>query len=253
MELSANILAVRIEGDLIWLLVVAAIAIIAKIARVIKESAEHARQEQERIRRQQEGGGPAIPPTRERMSGMQQQMPPRIRRRQMHQVPGAEASLPQGRPSPSEIGEAIRHGIPREAQRQRYRQIRAEASGAGEPIRRTPPPVPRPAAGRSVAIEAEEREARVEEELALQRRRMEQQEAACRRRMAAKTPSEADTAAIEARLVHIRKGQAAAKAGEPGVLVNLMQPGNMRQAILFHEILSPPKALREEADLPALR
>ncbi len=61
---------------------------------------------------------------------------------------------------------------------------------------------------------------------------------------------EADTAAIEARLISIRPAKAdRAVAGNSFIAVNLLNPTNARNAIIMHEIFSPPKALRNQDEL----
>ncbi len=61
---------------------------------------------------------------------------------------------------------------------------------------------------------------------------------------------EADTAAIESRLLSIRPAKTgAAVAGNSFITVNLSDPTNARTAIIMHEIFSPPKALRDEHEL----
>jgi hypothetical protein len=103
-------------------------------------------------------------------------------------------------------------------------------------------------------VPAKTMDMRVEEELQRQKRRLEQDDAQRNKRMHTQAPQESKTEAIEARILHIRKpdiGQLS--ASEAAVHVNLLSANNARHAMLLHEIFSPCKALREEADLPGLR
>ena len=80
------------------------------------------------------------------------------------------------------------------------------------------------------------------------RLRMIQQQRATR--LVADVPSEADTAAIEARLLSIdsarREGVVRDRAA---VTVDLHHREQLRKAIIYHEIFSPPKALRQGAEM----
>ena len=73
--------------------------------------------------------------------------------------------------------------------------------------------------------------------------------------MTAATPEEADTAAIEARLVSIRpavrRDEITVEAIKPvaGVTVDLTDRRRAREAIVFHEILSPPKGIRSQPEM----
>ncbi len=61
---------------------------------------------------------------------------------------------------------------------------------------------------------------------------------------------EADTAAIESRLLSIRAAKTGQGiAGNSFIAVNLLNPTNARNAIIMHEIFSPPKALRDQDEL----
>jgi len=94
---------------------------------------------------------------------------------------------------------------------------------------------------------------RVRQELHLQKQRRGKLEAQRRRRMSALGPPEADTAAREPRLRSIRP--AAADVAQPaptfvaGAGISLLRPGEARKAIIMHEILSAPKALRQDAEM----
>jgi len=68
--------------------------------------------------------------------------------------------------------------------------------------------------------------------------------------MATAAPVEADTAALESHLVRIRPAAAVQKRAEAHpILQDLLRPQQAIQAILCHEILSPPKGLRREKEM----
>jgi len=90
---------------------------------------------------------------------------------------------------------------------------------------------------------------RVEEELKLQRRRERKLDAQRRKRLAPRKVPEADSAAIEGRILKVRPGQEAAHDVATGVIVDLSRAESLRRAIIFHEIFSAPKALREGKEM----
>ncbi|MCJ7543316.1 MAG: hypothetical protein MUP47_01920 [Phycisphaerae bacterium] len=85
----------------------------------------------------------------------------------------------------------------------------------------------------------------VAEEVRRQQERLARGQAERDQRLTALPPSEADTAAIEARLLHVR---AAAEPGQVALAASLVgslkTPDDLRRAILHYEIFAPPKALR---------
>lgn len=142
---------------------------------------------------------------------------------------------------------------------------RPRAQGQGRVVRRSPyqqatrrtvaaPPPPPPP--------PEPEMMRVTDELRHEQERRQRGELQRRRRMAARQSPEADTGAIEGRLVHVRPKTAApaapalgadpARLGQPAgaaVQVNLSDPEEARRAIIFHEILAQPKALRRAPEM----
>jgi hypothetical protein len=92
---------------------------------------------------------------------------------------------------------------------------------------------------------------RVEAEIARLQARLQHLEGIRLERLAAAAPSEVDTAAIEARLVHIARqaGPAVSLAGMDRHLADLTDPTRLQWAVVFHEILSRPKALRTEQEM----
>ena len=109
-----------------------------------------------------------------------------------------------------------------------------QAPQAGQPVTLTP---------------VEPQPIRVEEELRVQRRRERKLDADRRKRLAPRKVPEADSAAIEGRILHVRPGQEAAQDVPTGVIVDLSRADRARRAIIFHEIFSAPKALREGKEM----
>jgi hypothetical protein len=93
----------------------------------------------------------------------------------------------------------------------------------------------------------------VDEEMERQRQRMELERRQREDRMATLAPQEADTAALISRLVHIRPGAQAAGAarhGQSSRLLSLLKNGaGLRNALIYHEIFSPPKSMRKGQDI----
>ena len=92
----------------------------------------------------------------------------------------------------------------------------------------------------------------VEAEVLEQRRRLAKRQAERRRRLAARKSPEADTEAIESRLIHAVPIAAAAAETLPsgaGMKETLASAERARAAIIFHEIFSCPKALRRGPEM----
>jgi hypothetical protein len=115
---------------------------------------------------------------------------------------------------------------------------------------------PAPQVGREAApplgMDTEE-VVRVRQEMHLQKQRRGKLEAQRRRRLGSLGPPEADVAARESRLQSIRPTAADAAQAAPtfvaGVGISLLRPGEARKAIIMREILSAPKALRQDAEM----
>ena len=60
---------------------------------------------------------------------------------------------------------------------------------------------------------------------------------------------EADSAAIKGTILQVRPSQEAAHDLPTGPAVNLSSPERARRAIIFHEIFSAPKALRQGKEM----
>jgi hypothetical protein len=100
----------------------------------------------------------------------------------------------------------------------------------------------------------------VEMETERQRRRLDMENLRRQDRLAARTPEEADTKSIESRLLHIPKAEQPPSAQAAAQLPSAQAPAQLpfaqaaaqippaiqqlRQAVIWYEILSPPKALR---------
>jgi hypothetical protein len=90
----------------------------------------------------------------------------------------------------------------------------------------------------------------VDEEMERQRQRMQTERSDREQRMAALAPQEADTAALISRLVHIRPGALAAHHGPSSRLLSLLKSGGgLRNALIYHEIFSAPKSIRQGQDI----
>ena len=90
----------------------------------------------------------------------------------------------------------------------------------------------------------------VTEEVRRQQDRLEQDQVQRDQRLTTAQPAEADTAGIEARLLHIRpSAQVARTTAVAELLASLRAPGELRKAILHYEVFSPPKALRPGPEL----
>ena len=96
---------------------------------------------------------------------------------------------------------------------------------------------------------------RVAQELELQRRRAIKQQSDRRQRLAPPKIPQADTAAIESKLLSIKPAQTYApkkpeKLAPLKALVSLTNTDDLRRAFVLHEILSPPKSLRQDSQTP---
>ena len=127
------------------------------------------------------------------------------------------------------------------------------------PARREPEPVPvfpgprpvqpPPKPVRRSAAAAESAPQMVEQEPVQLQERLAEVEMLREKRMATIVPEEADTARIEARLLHVAPASQARRAGEPTIRVDLSNPRQARLAVILREILSGPKALRDQPEL----
>ncbi|MCP4377631.1 MAG: hypothetical protein GY794_15815 [bacterium] len=121
-------------------------------------------------------------------------------------------------------------------------------------VRHKPPVARRQQARRPqpIPLEAAAPPIRVSEELRLNQQRQAELERDRKKRLAARTPPESDTNAIEARLVNQRPAQsdtAPQKVSEVGIAVNLENREMAKKAMILHEIFSPPKALRNGGEM----
>lgn len=90
---------------------------------------------------------------------------------------------------------------------------------------------------------------RVSQELQLQQQRSQELEERRMKKLAARVPQEADSAGIEARLLHTRPSAAPhLEPSAPRAKVVLGDAEQARFAIICHEVFSPPKALRQESE-----
>ena len=209
---AQTILLAKTDIDVIGLVIFVVIAAVASLFQWL------AKQRQEEKQRQQRSAA--------KSEGEQTERPDQ----------GAQAGQP-----PRQVAQPARQ-MPR-VQQQASRQMQFPP-----PLRIKPkPPEPvvledRPEDLGSGAIEAQKSQA-----ARLQRQQQQRQ-----RRLASRKSPEADTAAIEAHLLHIRPGADPAGGQAVSYLapeLNLAQRDALRRAILYHEIFSPPKALRQDREL----
>ncbi|MDP6046172.1 MAG: hypothetical protein QGH94_11395 [Phycisphaerae bacterium] len=93
---------------------------------------------------------------------------------------------------------------------------------------------------------------RVAQELKLRQQRQAQLEADRQKRLSARKPPEADTKAIEARLVDAKlssKETSIQKIDRPGVIIELQNRSAAKKAMILHEIFASPKALRKDDEM----
>lgn len=159
------------------------------------------------------------------------------------------------------IAGAIQKARQKKAEREAAEGAKRETGQAPPPQRPAPHPQQRPQR-RPVPQQqrppqrpprpAEPEPARVRDELRIQQQRRRQIEAERARRLGAHKPAVADTAAIEDRLVSIEPAQGPAPP-VPGLVsgldIGLLTPADARRAIVMHEVLAPPKALRRGAEI----
>jgi len=219
-----NILAAGNLAEVAFFVIVAVIFVIAKMAertsqKKAEQEADEAARRRAAARQQQAPQAPAPPPVL----------------RQVQRPQATARPMPLARPRP-----VLQYPpMPSEPVASPAPQAMPRPQRAAPPPARTPQPV----------IE-EERATRVSEEVELQTHRLEMEVTQRRRRMETAAPSEADTAALESHLVRIRPAAAVGKRAEvPPILQDLLRPQQAIQAILCHEILSPPKGLRREKEM----
>ena len=92
---------------------------------------------------------------------------------------------------------------------------------------------------------------RVGQELKLRQQRQTQIEGDRQKRMATRTPPEANTKAIETHMVGVQASQQKAEVeqiGQIGQVISLQARTDAEKAMILHEIFSKPKALRTDSD-----
>ena len=163
------------------------------------------------------------------------------RRKELAEKRARDQALPVAQPRQPSASQPRPAPAPRDARRT-----------YGQPAR--PRDAQRRQRSQPVAEIAEEQEVRVGEELRREQQRREREELERQQRMSEYRPPESDEQAIAGRIVHVRPATAAlAGAGEEHgqaeFQVNLADPAAARTAIIFSEILSRPKALRQGDEL----
>ncbi len=119
--------------------------------------------------------------------------------------------------------------------------------GGGQPAQPLAPAAHKNLVAGSAAAE----QTRVEQELQRLRIRQQKLEAQRAKRLSLRgEPYNETTQAIETRVLHVPAAQMeTAQAAGPATGLHLMDPHQAKAAIVFHEIFSPPKALRGEAEM----
>jgi len=149
------------------------------------------------------------------------------------------------------IAGAIQKARQRKAEREAAETAKRESRRAPRqrPQRR---PVPQQQPPQRPPSPAAPEPAHVGDELRIQQRRRRQIEAERAGRLAARKSPEADTAAFEEHLVSIKPAQGPAPP-VPSLAraldIGLLTPADARRAIVMHEVLAAPKALRRGAEI----
>lgn len=143
-------------------------------------------------------------------------------------------------------------------EQQRREQAQGSAPQAPPPVsRRVQQPMPRQAAQRFARPQSivpqravAQDEISVDEEVRSRQRRRKLLDQKQQERLSARQPTEADTAAIESRLLSIKPAtiEPAQQLARPRIRVDLRAPQNAREMMIYHELLSPPKALRTDPE-----
>jgi len=155
---------------------------------------------------------------------------------------------PAKQPRPTGQGEQAQQGQP--SQRPTPQGQAPQRQVSARPAQRQPVRVA--LAHPQAAAKPEDLSANVQTELATQQQRLQKAGLSRRRRLAARKPPEADSAAIEKRLTSIKPeptDETAQTQQEHRQIVRLLGRNQARQAIIYHEIFSPPKALREGREM----
>lgn len=201
----------RIEGELIWVIIVLVIMALSWIGRKIQEKNQQQQAEREYQRRRAEREGQRAQQRRGVPPPARPAPPPPVRTRPVGVAPAGERA---------------------------HRRVRPPAR---------PQPQPQPTVG---TLENRHLRVSVEEEVRRQQQRLAADASSQMRRLAAHRPFEADTALVEARLVGVRPsrpGQAAPRKAP--ALLDLSEPDRLRLAIIYHEVFSAPRALRAEPEI----
>jgi len=221
-----NILAADDDrSDLITLVFVIAIVAFTVLARFLEQRLKSKTEQQSRDEDQpsaQRGLRPGERPPRERLKPVRSASP-----FESVQAPQAERPV---EPEPEQFQPAIQPIAP-------------------APPRRPQAPRPAPLPTRAHRQPQQSRPRTVEEEIGPLQAHMRKLEQLRARRMEMEAPPEADLAAIEARLLRIKPPPIATAPSGQRLQVNLVDLAAARSAIIYHEILSPPKALREGPEM----
>ncbi|MHC4294374.1 MAG: hypothetical protein ACYSTL_02180 [Planctomycetota bacterium] len=228
-----NVLADIEVGPLINFIIVVVVAVVIVLSKIAeKKMREYGERQSEKWRREREAQEQAAP------------QPP--------QVTPQQPAIPQQAPPVSPQPPQPVRPYQRPAQ-----QPVPQAQPVPGPVRMhivTAPQKPPLAPPRPLAPPAPKRPRSVEDEIARLRSRLGNLERLRKQRLAVHIPDEADTEAIESRLVSIRPAIGSKRRAVPRIAaatlgVNLSDPLDARDAIVFHEIFSSPKALRQTPEI----
>lgn len=217
-------MAILLAQDLSeWYEIVAVVVVLVLLAvsGMLRRTVEKKQQQEAAERRRQEAA-------RQRAPGQQQE--------------AARRQQPQGlRREPVVLEEDVsRRQYPAQAQRRAARQ-----PPAARPVPLEPPPLVLERTAQPHGLGEG-----VEAETWRQQQRLRQEEQRRAARLRARRPPEADSAAIAQRLVHVRTADAQVSDAQPRrQALQLRTPQQARRAIIFHEIFSAPKALRQEPEM----
>ena len=245
-------------GDIVSLVIflaVAGISILAKMAEKWMQTYAADKEQKDRQRREARGGPEPV----RRQPASQPPAPPLPSRRDEEEVEIELADMPpinvQHMPKADRTRQLRQQMLAAKLEAYRIQQEAARLRTAG-PLAARPQQPPRPQqqliptirppqpAAAAAAVGAN-----IEQEMDRLQQRRDSLEQLSSKRLSMLSPAEADTAAISARLVSIRPGQADLREHVARSLVELNDPATARAAIMFHEIFSLPKAMRHEAEM----
>lgn len=218
MKMLADILAVKRDFDITQIVFILAVVVIGIVSSLIKKAAENNKKRQADAERQ------ASRPANSSQQNTDDE-----------QLPSASRKTRADR-------------LYEQAHQRRLKYEQQEQFGHAAAVQsvaiKSPPEHKTHVAGNMAAEKT-----RVEQELRQLRSRQQKLENQRDQRMTTASPGSEDTTAIEARLLHIPEAERPAIASGLKISLQLANLQQAKAAIVFHEIFSPPKALRHEAEM----